>query len=696
MQDETKGNGRPNRLIKEKSPYLLQHAYNPVDWYPWCDEAFEKAKAEDKPVFVSIGYSSCHWCHVMENECFEDEEVAKLMNESFVCIKVDREERPDLDNAFMIVCQLMEQRCGWPLNVIVTPDKNPFFAASYIPKNSRFGLTGMMELIPKINDVWRTRRSELETVGQDIKDRIEAMDERILEEELGKEVLDDAYEKIALDFDETYGGFGKAPKFPIPHNLIFLIRYWSRTKENNALKMVEKTLQNMRLGGIFDQVGFGFHRYSTDKQWLVPHFEKMLYDQALLALAYTEAYQATGAEKFKATAKEVLEYTLRDLASPEGGFYASEDADSEDEEGKFYLWNEDEIRDALPAEDADLAIKIFGVESRGNYVEPGGKRSGENILHLAKSIEQVASGLNITVDEANLKLGNIQRILFKARQKRVRPARDDKVLTDWNGLMIAALAKASVVFGDPTYLQAAVKSADFILEKKSGEHRALFHRYAGGERAIDGFLDDYSFVVWGLIEIYQACFDEKYLQAALELTNEMISQFWDEKNGGFYFTSKSSKDVLPKRKIVYDGAIPSGNSVALLNLLRLARLSGDSTYEELVSKMMKTFAGEVRRTPMAYTFMLLGVDFAVGPAYNVILVGDPHDKDMLEMLRVLRRKYLPNLTISLRQSRETNATNEGVIYKRIENKATAYVCRSQTCMPPTNNPEKMLELLEMQ
>jgi len=695
VQDEGKRGRRQNTLISEKSPYLLQHAYNPVDWYPWSDEAFEKAKAEDKPVFVSIGYSSCHWCHVMEKECFEDEEVAKLLNEAFVCIKVDREERPDLDNAYMVVCQLMGRSCGWPLNIIVTPDKNPFFAASYIPKNSRFGLTGMMDLIPKINDVWRTRRSELETLGQDIKRRMEAMEERALEEELGKDVLDDAYEKLTLDFDDKYGGFRTAPKFPIPHNLIFLLRYWNRTKEKNALKMVEKTLQNMRLGGFFDQVGFGFHRYSTDKQWLVPHFEKMLYDQALLALAYTEAYQATGDEKFKVTAKEVLEYTLRDLASPEMGFYASEDADSEGKEGIFYLWTEDEIRKALPHDDTDLAIKLFGVETRGNYDEPGEKRNGKNILHFAKPIELIASHLNLTVDEVTLKLGKIQRILFKARQKRVCPARDDKVLTDWNGLMVAALARASVVFGEPLYLQAAVKTADFILESMIGEQRALFHRFAGGERAIDGFLDDYAFVVWGLIESYQACFDEKYLKAALELTNEMISRFWDEKNGGFYFTSKSSKDVLPKRKIVYDGAIPSGNSVALLNLLRLARLSGDSNYEELVSKMMKTFAGEVRRTPIAYTFMLMGVDFAVGPAYNVILVGSPHDKDILEMIHVLRGKYLPNLTISMRQPRETNSPTEGLSYERIEDKATAYVCRGQTCMPPTNNPEKMLEILEL-
>ncbi len=443
---------------------MLQHAYNPVDWYPWGNEAFERAKSEDKPVFVSIGYASCHWCHVMEKECFDDEEVAKLMNEAFVSIKVDREERPDLDGIYMGVCQAMGRNCGWPLNIIMTPDRNPFFAASFIPKNDRYGVAGMMSLIPQIREVWNSRRSELETFGRDLKHRMETIEKRTPEIELGKDVLDDAYEKLVLNFDEQNGGFGSAPKFPSPHNLLFLLRYWKRSNENMALTMVQKTLRAMRLGGIFDQVGFGFHRYSTDANWLVPHFEKMLYDQAMLALAYSEAYQATGEGKFRITAKEILEYVLREMASPEGGFYSAEDADSEGEEGKFYVWTEKEIREALAPEDADIAIRLFGVEPGGNYDEPGRGRNGENILHFAKPLEQIAKEIQLSQDDVIRKLDKIQKALFEARKKRVQPAKDEKILTDWNGLMIAALAKASRALGEEKYLDAAIKSARLHFE----------------------------------------------------------------------------------------------------------------------------------------------------------------------------------------------------------------------------------------
>jgi uncharacterized protein YyaL (SSP411 family) len=688
VQGEPERERKPNRLIHEKSPYLLQHAYNPVDWYPWSDEAFEKAKTEDKPVFVSIGYSSCHWCHVMEKESFNDEQVAKLMNAAFVCIKVDREERPDLDSAYMTVCQAMGRSCGWPLNILMTPDKKPFFAASYIPKTSRFGLVGMVDLVPQIEEMWKTRRSDLENLGDDIKRRIGNFERRTLGEELGKDVLDEAYEKFVLSFDEQNGGFGRAPKFPSPHNLLFLLRYWRRTKEKTALTMAEKTLRAMRLGGIFDQVGFGFHRYSTDEVWLVPHFEKMLYDQALLTLAYTEAFQATGAGKFKVTAKEVLEYVLRELASPEGGFYGAEDADSEGEEGKFYVWTEKAVREAVSPEDADLAVSLFGVKPAGNYGEAVQKRNGANILHLTKPVEQLASESQLTPDELILRLGRIQNRLFKAREKRVHPAKDNKVLVDWNGLMIAALARASSVFGNPRYLQAAVKAVNFILKQMKDENGTLYHRYAKGERAIEGFLDDYAFLVWGLLEVYEACFEEAYLQAAKELTKTMTERFWDDNDGGFYFTAKGAENAVPRRKEVYDGALPSGNSVALLNLLRLAVLTGDSRYKELAGQIIKVFSEDVQRAPAAHTFMLIGVDFAVGPAYSVILVGDAQEESMQGMLKALKAAYLPNVVVSLRQP-----SGAGLGYEKIEEKATAYVCRDQTCMSPTNNIKKMLKLV---
>jgi uncharacterized protein YyaL (SSP411 family) len=690
MGDESERKRKPNRLIKEKSPYLLQHAYNPVDWYAWSEEAFEEAKSQDKPVFVSIGYSTCHWCHVMEKESFDEEEVARLMNEAFICVKVDREERPDLDSAYMAVCQAMGRSCGWPLNIIMSPDKRPFFVTSYIPKKSRFGLVGMMDLIPQIKELWKTRKKDLENLGEDIKHRIESLQKRRKGGELGKDVLDDAYEKLFLKFDEQNGGFGDAPKFPTPHTLLYLLRYWNRTKEKTALAMVEKTLVALRLGGIFDQLGYGFHRYSTDSEWLVPHFEKMLYDQALLTLAYAEAYQATGAGKFKVSSNEIIEYVLRDLMSSEGGFYAAEDADSEGEEGKFYLWSEDEIRELLPPENAGLAIKIFGVEASGNFAEAIRKRTGKNILHFNKPLQTLASESNLTIDNLISRLGKIRNLMFKAREKRVHPDKDDKILVDWNGLMIAALARASNVFDKPKYLHAAIKAADFILDKMRHENGKLWHRYAKGEAAIEGFLNDYAFFSWGLLEIYESCFEEKYLETAAELNRTMISLFWDDEYGGFYLTAKGTENVVTRREEAYDSALPSGNSAAMLNLLRLSLLTGDSNYKALSNQISEGFSEEVKRAPTAYLFMLVGVDFAIGPSYSVTLVGDPHEEGMANALRVLRSFYIPNMVISVRYPSEVLG------FERIGGKVTAYICRDQTCMPPTNDIQKMLEILGFQ
>ncbi len=693
MQDELTKR-RANRLIHEKSPYLLQHAYNPVDWFPWSDEAFEKAKVEDKPIFLSIGYSTCHWCHVMEKECFEDQEVAELMNETFVSIKVDREERPDLDNLYMTVCQMMGGSCGWPLNVIMTHNGNPFFATSYIPKISKFGLVGMVDLVPQMKEIWKTRRNELENVGKQIKSKLEILEKTTPEGEPAKDVLDEAYDRLVLNFDEHNGGFGGAPKFPTPQNLLFLLRYWQRSKEKTAIMIVNKTLRAIRAGGIFDQVGFGFHRYSTDARWLVPHFEKMLYDQALLALVYTEAFQATGSAEFKQTAKEVLDYVLRDLAVADGGFYSAEDADSEGVEGKFYQWTEEEIKEALLTEDTDLAIRIFGVEKRGNFIEATtGSRNSKNILHLVKPLEQIASEHDLTLDELILGLSRIRKSLFDFREKRVRLGKDDKVLADWNGLMIAALARASQVFGEEKYLHATIRAANFVLEKMRDDGGLLYHRYAKSEKAVAGFLDDYAFLVWGLIEIYEAIFDDRYLQTALELTKVMIEKFWDENDGGFYFTAKDAESVMVRRKEAYDGAIPSGNSVAMLNLLRLARLTGNSAYEEMSAKLARAFSGEIRKRPEAHTFMLLGLDFVVGPTYNVILVGSLQEEDTLNMLAALRGYFFPNVVVSLKRAGEPSTEMFGLGYEKIDGKATAYVCKNQTCLPPTNKIEKMLESL---
>jgi uncharacterized protein YyaL (SSP411 family) len=673
---------KPNRLINEKSPYLLQHAYNPVDWYPWGQEAIDKAKAEDKPIFLSIGYASCHWCHVMEQECFSDQQVADLLNQAFVCIKVDREERPDLDAAYMAVCQAMGRNCGWPLNVLMTPKLNPFFAASYIPKYSSAGMVGMVDLVPQVLQIWKAQRMQLEIVGADIKARIQTMEKRTPQEELGKEVLQDAYDRLVLDFDDDNGGFGSAPKFPTPHKLLFLLRYYKRTGEKNALAMVEKTLTQMRLGGICDQLGFGFHRYSTDERWLVPHFEKMLYDQALMALAYTEAFQATGAKRYALATEEILDYTMRDLVAPEGGFFSAQDADTEGEEGKFYLWTADEVLDTLPPADAELAVHIYGLKPEGNFPRSG----GENILHIAESLEELAPYKGLTLQELIDQLHNIRRALFEARKKRPAPAVDDKVLTDWNGLMIAALAKAGAVLNEPKFIEAATKTADFAL-KQMRKGDTLYHRYAKGETAVEGFLDDYAFLVYGLIELYEATLEDKYLQAAAELTKSMTAKFWDNKNGGFYQTQEAT--AMPKMKQLYDGAAPSGNSVALYDLLWLSRLINEPPYDAMAAQMIKTFAREVEGMPEMFTFFVSALDFQVGPSFNVVLVGDLKEKDTQEMLNTLRKHYLPTTVIALK-----SPSKAGLGYEQIEGKATAYVCRDQTCLPPTNSLALMLESLE--
>ncbi len=691
MQNEIrKTEKKPNKLIDEKSPYLLQHAFNPVDWYPWGSQALEKAKLEDKPIFLSIGYASCHWCHVMEKECFDDEEVAALLNSAFVCIKVDREERPDLDAAYMAVCQAMGKNCGWPLNIMMTPKMNPFFATSYIPKSTSYGVVGMVELIPQVTELWRTRRRELEILGVDIRSRIEDAEKRSIQNALEKEVLDEAFEELERQFDSQNGGFGIAPKFPRPHSLMFLLRYWKRTGEEESLSMVQKTLRQMRLGGIFDQVGFGFHRYSTDAEWLVPHFEKMLYDQALMALAYVEAYQVTGAEKFKLTARETLDYVLQELSALEGGFYSAQDADTDGEEGKYYVWTFQEVREAVGIEDAELAARLFGVELEGNYNEAGRGRNGKNILHFSKPAEQIASDVGLTLDELIMRLGRIRNRLFVARKRRQAPAKDDKILTDWNGLAIAALAKAANVFNEQPLLQAAERAANFILDNMRQEDGSLFHRYSKGEKAFEGFLDDYAFLTWGLLELYEVTFNDIYLRTATNLNERMIERFWDTQNGGFYNSPGKTETSMPRMKQLYDGALPSGNSVALLNLLKLSRLTNNSKLENMAEKTLRFFAGEVQASPDAYTFSLVALDFALGPSYSVVVVGDLQKSDTQEMLRIFRKEYLPNLTLSLIHPGQT-----GLGYEQLEGQVTAYVCRGKTCMPPTNNLAKMLDLLDI-
>ncbi len=694
-----KAASKSNRLINEKSPYLLQHAHNPVDWFPWVDEAFEKAKSENKPIFLSIGYSTCHWCHVMERESFEDERVARLLNENFVCIKVDREERPDIDSIYMTVCQMLMGSGGWPLSIIMTHEKKPFFAATYIPKESRFGMTGLLDLIPKIAKVWAKQKGELLNSAEQIVATLKWYPQISKGEELDATILDTAYGDLLNSFDENYGGFGRAPKFPSPHNLIFLIRYWKRTGHEKSLHMVEETLKKMRYGGIWDHVGFGFHRYSTDRFWLLPHFEKMLYDQAAMAMAFTEAYLATGKPEYGEWTEEILEYVLRDMTSSEGGFYSAEDADSEGEEGRFYLWTYKEFEDVL-GEETELIQRVFNVKKEGNYVDKvKEEKTKKNILHMKKSYSDLAEDMDISIEELRKRIEKARNRLYAGREKRVHPPKDDKILTDWNGLMIAALARAGFVFHNNYYIKAAKKAADFILTNMAKQKGGLLHRFREGEAAISGFLDDYAFFVWGLIEIYESTFEVKYLGHAIEYTNYIIEHFRDEDGGGFFSTSDFAESLPARHKTGYDGAITSGNSIAMLNLIRLARITGNHEFENKAQEVELAFSGDIGNHPLSHTQFLSALGFLTGPAYEVVIVGDLDSEDTKKILHLFRENYIPNMVL-IHKPMDDSANIDSISpftkdMEAFDKKATVYICRNFACGLPISDEETMLKLLDI-
>jgi uncharacterized protein YyaL (SSP411 family) len=682
---------KPNRLIREKSPYLLQHARNPVDWHPWSDGAFERARTENKPIFLSVGYSTCHWCHVMAHESFEDREVARLMNETFVCIKVDREERPDVDGIYMTVCQIMTGSGGWPLTILMTPERKPFFAGTYIPKENRHGRVGMIELIQGVQRVWKTRHGDVLSSAEQVTAALQkASAESSAGDPPDKSACRLAYEALSGQFDEGLGGFGGAPKFPSPHHFLFLLRYGKRTGEPRALEMVEKSLTAMRRGGVYDQLGFGFHRYSTDARWRLPHFEKMLYDQAMLSMAFLEAFQATGKEIYSETVGEIFTYVLRDLKAPGGGFFCAEDADSEGEEGKFYQWTESEIRGALDPAEAALVIEAFGVEKDGNFLDEATQaRTGRNVLFLAKSLE---------VADRRMFEGAREK-LFRARERRVRPGRDDKILTDWNGLMIAALAKGAQAFGRPDWAEAAAEAARFVLACLRDKRGRLLHRYREGEAAVPGMLDDYAFIIWGLLELYEANFDAETLKTALELADNTINHFYDEKDGGFFFTADDGEEILFRQKDSYDGAIPSGNSVIMLDLLRLSRITGRSDLEQKAIGVSRAFARNIGQIPSAYSQLMVALEFLAGPQFEIVIAGKPGAKDTHEMLDALRRAFLPNRVLLFRpQGAGSGAIAAIAPYtkgmKAEGGRATAYVCRNFTCAKPVRTVDEMVGLLE--
>ena len=687
--------GSANRLAREKSPYLLQHAHNPVDWFAWGDEAFELARSRDCPVFLSIGYSTCHWCHVMERESFEDEAIAALMNRAFVCVKVDREERPDVDHVYMMACQMMTGSGGWPLSILLTPERRPFFAATYIPP------AALRDFIPRVEAAWREERASLVADAGRMAD---ALGRAMLADTSpvdGLDVMRRAYHELSARFDATYGGFGARPKFPSPHTLLFLLHYWKRTGDSEALAMVEKTLERMRRGGIHDQIGFGFHRYATDSQWLVPHFEKMLYDQALLLMAYTDAYQATKNTGFATTAAEIAEYVLRDLSAPERGFYSAEDADSEGEEGKFYVWTRAELVSVLGDRDAaaDVACAYYGVSEEGNYRdEASGQRTGANILHMPRPASEAARALELDENELEVRIESIRRRLLDVRSKRVRPSLDDKVLTDWNGLLIAALARSGRVCGRPEHIERAVQAANFIATRMARPDGALFHRYRDGEVAIEGMLDDYAFLTWGLLELYEATFDERHLERAILHTRYLLDHFQDEESGGYFMTRRNSEALIARPREVYDGALPSGNSATALNLVRLSRFTGDMDYDRRARAVIDAFGAQVARAPMAHCALLLAVDFVLGPSFEIVIAGQRGAKDVATVVEALESVYQPNRVILFRPADNADVITRLAPYTKNqvpleEGRATVYVCRDFACNLPTTDAKEALRLL---
>ncbi|SDH06016.1 hypothetical protein SAMN04489735_10105 [Aneurinibacillus thermoaerophilus] len=636
---------------------------------------------------------TCHWCHVMERESFEDEEVAAILNEHYVSIKVDREERPDVDQIYMTVCQAMTGHGGWPLTIIMTPDKEPFFAGTYFPKQSKYGRPGLVDILNQIHSKWLEDRDRVVRTGKQITQAIQ--EHRIKTKgngELTEQTLQEAYSQYVSTFDGEYGGFGSAPKFPSPHNLAFLLRHWKLTGEERALAMVEKTLDAMRRGGIYDHIGFGFARYSVDREWLVPHFEKMLYDNALLALIYLDAYQATKKEEYAETARQIFTYVLRDMTHPEGGFYSAEDADSEGEEGKFYVWRPEEIRQILGEEDGTRFCRIYDITEHGNFEH---NTSIPNLVR--KSLDQAAREEGMELDELKPFIEKCREKLFTARETRVHPHKDDKILTAWNGLMIAALARGTVVLGDTIYVAAAERALRFIQNRLQREDGRLLARYRDEEAAFLGYLDDYAFLIWGLLELYEATFNTDYLSYALELQEKQVALFWDNEEGGFYFYGSDGEALLFRPKELYDGAIPSGNSVAALNLLRLARLTGKEDIARLADEQIAAFAGEVALYPQAHAHFMMAAQFLFGPVKEII-VAAPNREAAQEIVQEVQTRFMPNAVVSVitDETREKLLLLAPVLTDKTtqDGKATVYICENFACQKPVTSLEELKRQLK--
>jgi uncharacterized protein YyaL (SSP411 family) len=676
-----------NRLILENSPYLLQHAHNPVDWYPWGDEAFERARREKKPVFLSVGYSTCHWCHVMEEESFEDEEIAAYLNQNYIAIKVDRERRPDVDGVYMTAVRLMTNRGGWPMSVWLTADREPFYGGTYFPPRDgdRGSRTGFLTLLKRLRQAYEEDPDRVAATTAELRDKIgESMAVTP-----GNALPDDSVPRRAFAsekraFDEKLGGFGQAPKFPRSVRLEALLRYYRRTKDAEALRMVRRTLDAMAAGGMYDQVGGGFHRYSTDARWLVPHFEKMLYDNALLAVAYLEAYQVTGEPDYARVVREILLYVEREMTAPGGGFYSASDADSEGEEGTFFVWTPAQIEAVLPAAEARLVEKYYGISATGNF-------EGKNILHTQGSLDSTAAALKMDPGEAEKLLTSARARLYEARSKRIPPLTDHKILPSWNGLMISAFARAAQVFGDDTYAAYARAAALFITTKmKKGDrlHRSSLDGQIGG----NGYLDDYAFLTAGLLDLYEATFEARWLREAMALQKVTDTHFIDAKDGGYFLTADDAEELLAREKPSYDGAEPSGNSVALLNLLRLYELTTDAAYLQRAEQLLRAFEPSWQQYPTSVPRLLSGIDFWSDRAKEIIIVVPESHAQAEPFLAQLRATYLPNrvvVVVSEGEEQEKLASLVPLVKNKSARggKPTAYVCERQVCELPTSDPQ---------
>ena len=676
----------PNRLINETSPYLLQHARNPVDWFPWGEEAIEKARELDRPIFLSIGYSACHWCHVMEHESFEDAGIAAYMNAHYVCVKVDREERPDLDQIYMTSVQLMTGRGGWPMSVFLTPTLKPFYGGTYWPPRARMQMPGFFDILTSVQRAWVDKRDDIYAQSDHLTEAI-AQHAGIRGEPttLDESILEGAMTILLQAADRKNGGFGEAPKFPHPMDIRVLLRAWKRFNNQDALDVVTLTLDKMSRGGIYDHLGGGFHRYSTDGCWLAPHFEKMLYDNALLVPAYLEGYQATGNPDYARVVRETLDYALAEMTQPEGGFYATQDADSEGEEGRFFVWSELEIAEVLGAEDAKLFGDVYDVSARGNW-------ENSNILNRPHAHDEAAGIQQKPSEELEEFLTGCRRKLFQARAKRIAPGRDDKVLVSWNGLMISAMAQAAPVLGEKKYATAARAAVDFILAKMRNEDGRLLHAFKDGRARFNGYLDDYVCLIDGLVDLYQATFDESLITGAVELAERVFDQFGDE-GGGFFYTSSDHEELITRSKDGQDNAVPSGNGMAAYTLLRLARLTSDSRIEKQAARTLDAVSGQMKKMPMASGQALLALDFWFGPASEIVLAGGT-DADRAAALRELNETFSPNKVMAARSEDASTSPLSALFEGRsTTGELTLYVCSQGTCQAPITGADDISRTL---